>query len=449
MSFASAPFLFFLAFGLWLYAAVPEKRRGLTLLTLGLIWYATWNWKWPMLMIGVTAANYLVLKLQERSVKIAGRWFFISLLMVDFGVLVIAKLYDRAPFGFSFFSFMLAAFIIDVWRGSLRERPKSFGDFLLSFSFFPFLMSGPIERYNHIGPQLNNLQKLNFKYICDGILVFAYGFLKYYFLSEPLDHLAGALFEPRNLSVPALVLGGLVKTLQAYVEFSSYCDMGRGAAKCFGIDLLPNFRPIYYARDPNDFWLRWNITLGTWVRDYVSFPAMLHFGRWMSNYAVIMIAYFIVGLWHGFSMNWILFGLFNGVLISIFLGARRSVFLRRPKAAKVWGIILVWLMLVGNGILQDAHAWSLLERVVNPLRLRDRAPLDLAMAQMSILAPYLCVLAIVDFWQEKTGDLDFYLRFAMLWRVSGALVFVWWFLTALSGGSLLHLEPLPPVYFRF
>lgn len=446
MSFASAQFPFFVAFGLWFYSIFPNERKLWALLLLTLAWYATWNWFWPVAVLAMTAGNYAALKWQERA-AFQPRIFFGSLLTINVLILVIAKISGFAPFGFSFFSFMLIAFLLDAWRGALRERPGSFIEYLTAVSFFPMLMGGPIERYNHLGPQLKRLRRLDFDHICDGILVFAFGFLKYYFLSDSLNRLVSQLFE--NSGFDALLIGGCLRTLQAYVEFSSYCDMGRGVAKCFGIQLLPNFRPIYYAKDPNDFWLRWNITLGTWIRDYVSFPAMLHFGRRVSQYLIIMLAYLVVGLWHGFASNWILFGLFNGALISLYFWLQKTVLLKRPRAVQALGFFLVWVMLVGNGILQDAGAWSLLEKTFHHFLLSDGSIVEILLAQLTPLAPYLAVLAVFDFLQEKKGDIDFYLRFAREARVGGAVAFVCWFIVMLYGGNLLELKPPPPVYFRF
>lgn len=452
MIYHSAEFIFFVAFTLYFFHITPARFRVLVLLIASLFWYSSWSPLWLLVFSGLFILNHFTMKLFGRPEK-KHPWFFPTLIALDVLIFVALKTLPlwqnhlEAPYGVSFFMMMLLALVFDRWR-----QPSASGDFLpswLMLMFFPLLVSGPIERGKNIFPQLGDSLALRWRSLADGILVFAYGFAKHFFLAAPLAVPMRDLFEHGHLGPAELALAALLSTLQAYLDFSSYCDMGRGAALCFGVRVSFNFRPFYYARSPHDFWQRWNISIGTWMRDYFTMPLLLRFGRRVRPAWLVFFSFVLIGLWHGLQWNWLCFGVFNGLLVALYLGLQSWLRTSR-RAVFAGGLLLALVLFVGNGLWQHPEALALLRASVHESQPGMAAFfLPEWQSAMKALLPAFILLFIFEFWQERRGNLDFYLElpapFKALLATSCVLAFL----------AMLHFNVLPdykidlPLYFRF
>lgn len=237
------------------------------------------------------------------------------------------------PLGVSFYVFQTSGYLIDAYRG--KEASKSLPEYALFVSWFPQMVQGPINRYNKLQPQLlegNDFRADNLKY---GIQLMMWGMLKKVFIADPL---AGAVEEIygnyAQYGGAVIFLGAALYCLQLYCDFSGGTDLVRGVSGLFGVEMAENFRRPYFARSIDEFWRRWHISLGEWMKDYLFYPLALskpinrlgrqfkkRFGNYLGKLAgsclSTVVVFLAVGVWQGPGLSNIAYGLWNGGLISL------------------------------------------------------------------------------------------------------------------------------------
>tara|TARA_Y100000590_G_scaffold401389_1_gene486205 strand:+ start:2446 stop:3921 length:1476 start_codon:yes stop_codon:yes gene_type:complete len=245
------------------------------------------------------------------------------------------------PIGISFYTFQSLSYIIDIWRGNL-EPSKSLKEYAFFVAFFPPLVAGPILRASNFLPQLrekisnsNSTQILkqfvitntNLKF---GITLMTLGFVKKMFFSDNIAPLVNNIFSnPIGMESSSIMLGTIAFGVQLYCDFSGYSDIAIGAAAILGFKIPLNFNKPFFATSPSDFWGRWHISLSTWVRDYLYYP--LVFKNRKSSGIVflgLLVSMFLMGLWHGASWNFIIWGGIHGIFLALYTILRKSF----PKA---------------------------------------------------------------------------------------------------------------------
>ncbi len=226
------------------------------------------------------------------------------------------------PIGISFYTFQAMSYVIDVYRGDteVQRNPIYFGTYV---SLFPQLIAGPIVRYKDVANELEHRRE-NIPQFADGIKLFAIGLAKKVLIANQMAALWAVL---RDTSATNGVLGswvGLIAfTLQIYFDFCGYSEMAIGLGRMFGFEFLKNFDYPYISKSVSEFWRRWHISLGTWFREYVYIPLggnRKGLARLFLNTAIV---WFLTGLWHGASWNFVLWGMYFGILIcleKLFLG---------------------------------------------------------------------------------------------------------------------------------
>ena len=238
------------------------------------------------------------------------------------------------PLGISFYTFQAVAYLMDVYNEKFQNE-KNFFRYLLFISFFPQLIQGPINRYDKTGKELSEIHNFDFDNIKQGLLQFLYGIMKKYVVADTLVNFIDAIFDSPYNNYPGsiIVAGILMYSVYQYADFSGGIDMVLGIAKIFGINMQPNFRQPYFSISLADFWRRWHISLGLWMKDYVFYPLALtkgmqklgkkctkvskHFGRAIPAGIANIIVFFIVGIWHGPELHYVLWGLYNGLVIAL------------------------------------------------------------------------------------------------------------------------------------
>lgn len=237
------------------------------------------------------------------------------------------------PIGISFYTLQEISYIVDVQRGKYEPDSNIF-KFMLFMSYFPQIVQGPIARYNKLAWQLYEGHKFDFRRLCFGSQLILWGFFKKLVIADRLAIPVDTLFSHANrYEGPILFLGAVFYGLQVYADFSSGMDIARGFSEIIGIELELNFEQPYFAKSIEEFWRRWHITLGAWMRDYVFYPlslsksfgklggfirrhGMISLGNKFPSFLSMFIVYFFVGFWHGAKWTFIVYGVWNGIFIA-------------------------------------------------------------------------------------------------------------------------------------
>lgn len=336
MVFSSLTFLMlFLPAVLLIYFAVPRQGKNAVLFIFSLLFYA---WGEPIyvgLMIFSTVLDYtcgwLVEKYRGTSKQKIGLLisvftnlsllfffkytdFFIGTINTVFGT-DIAMLNLPLPIGISFYTFQTMSYTIDVYRGDAKVQKNilSFGAYV---SLFPQLIAGPIVRYQDVADQLNE-RTHSFDRFGDGVKRFVTGLGKKVLLANNIGLLWDAISKTaaENLTTLAAWLGIIAFAFQIYFDFSGYSDMAIGLGKMFGFEFLENFNYPYTSKSVTEFWRRWHISLGTWFRDYIYIPLGGNRKGLPIQIRNIAIVWLLTGFWHGASWNYVLWGVFYGLLL--------------------------------------------------------------------------------------------------------------------------------------
>lgn len=219
------------------------------------------------------------------------------------------------PIGISFFTFHAISYLVDIYRGKSRAQ-RSFFALALYISFFPQLVAGPIVRYNFIEKYLTKRRE-NWFFVSYGIRRFIIGLGKKIIIANPLGELADTIFAAQitDISTPIAWVGIVCYTLQIYFDFSGYSDMAIGLARIFGLKFPENFNYPYISKSIKEFWRRWHMSLSAWFRDYVYIPLGGNRVSLSRQYFNLVLVFFLCGLWHGASWNFVVWGLFHGLFL--------------------------------------------------------------------------------------------------------------------------------------
>ena len=326
MLFSSIPFLYyFLPAVIAVYFAAPRGAKNTVLLLFSLIFYGWGEPKLLFLMIFTILLFWGCGLAMGRAgeQKIRKRWLLVSVvisvaLLGLFNALTglgIPMLRLALPVGISFYTFQCLSYTIDVYRGEVPPQKNilSFGAYV---AMFPQLIAGPIVRYSDIARQLENRTHSREEFFA-GLRRFLVGLSKKVILADNFALLAKLFRESDEKSVLFYWLYALAFLFNIYFDFSGYSDMAIGLGRIFGFDFPENFNYPYLSKSVTEFWRRWHMTLGSWFRDYVYIPMggnRVSKGRWVFN---ILTVWMLTGLWHGAAWNFVLWGLFFGVMLMI------------------------------------------------------------------------------------------------------------------------------------
>ncbi len=339
MVFSSLLFLFFFftAF-LLLYFGLPKQCRNYVLLFFSLLFYAWGEPVYVLLMIGMSFSDYLLGRLLQRydADDKKRKAFLISAVVIDLGCLAFFKYTDflldtgnrifsldlplaniALPIGISFFTFQTMSYTIDLYRREVTAE-KNYLDYLTYVSMFPQLIAGPIVRYSTVREEIHHriVRKDEF---FDGGRRFLFGLLKKVLIANQLGQLwdAAKAVPAGELTMAFAWLGAIAFTLQLYFDFSAYSDMAIGLGHMLGFHFLENFRYPLASDSVTEFWRRWHISLSTWFRDYVYIPLGGNRCSKPRHLLNIFIVWFLTGMWHGASWNFIFWGLYYGILLCL------------------------------------------------------------------------------------------------------------------------------------
>ena len=353
MLFSSITFLYyFLPIFLIAYYVTPKKYKNITILIFSLIFYFLGEPRYIIVLLLSCIINYILSKKIEKSNH--SKKYLILALIYNIGQLLIFKYTDffisninnilntnipytyiTMPIGISFFTFQALGYIIDVYNKK-HKSASNILEFMTYISLFPQLIAGPIVRYSDVSEELKN-RKENFDKFGNGVRRFTIGLAKKVLLANVLGELATTLSET---TVVASWIKQISYTMQIYFDFSGYSDMAIGIGLMIGFKFLENFNYPLIASSITDFWRRWHMSLSYWFRDYVYIPLggnRVSQIKWIRN---IFIVWFLTGFWHGASWNFILWGLYFGIILIIEKKFLKK-YLDKTKVIKYFYTILI------------------------------------------------------------------------------------------------------------
>ncbi len=382
MSYTSLNYLLYVAVCLIVYGIAPKKFRWVVLLAASMGFYAIVCMKYIGFVILTAATTFAGGLGLEKYISVSdayvksqkGKWskeeknaykdkatrnkklICAAVLVLNFGILAFLKYYNFfadslnvilkhfggkipnlglfLPLGISFYTFQSMGYIIDIYRKKYKAE-RNPAKFLLFVSFFPQIVQGPISFYSNLASQLYEGNKLKFENFKQGVLLITWGFFKKLIIADRLAQTVSTIpGEHRKYSGTVVLVTALIYALQLYADFSGGIDISRGVAQLFGINMAENFKRPYFSKDISEYWHRWHITLGGWLREYLFYPVAMSkpfqkmgknlkakFGMKISKVVPVSIAslitFIVVGVWHGANWKYVAFGVWNGGIIMI------------------------------------------------------------------------------------------------------------------------------------
>ena len=354
MVFSSIPFLYyFLPIVLALYFLSPRPLKNPVLLVSSLIFYGWGEPRYVFLMLVTVALGYVFgLLIEKFRGRVLSKVFLVLSVLssilglmyfkyADFFISNFNKLTGLSvpllklvlPIGISFYTFQILSYTVDVYRGNVcaQKNPFTLATYV---ALFPQLIAGPIVRYSDIENQLTDREH-SFSKVSDGFKRLIIGISKKLLIANTLGEFCEAFTSSTDLSVLYYWVFAAAYMLQIYFDFSGYSDMAIGLGKILGFDFMENFKYPFISKSITEFWRRWHISLGSWFRDYVYIPLggnRLGKMRLLFN---IFVVWFLTGFWHGAEWNFIIWGLYFGILLTL----EKFFFLKHLEKHKLLGHI--------------------------------------------------------------------------------------------------------------
>ena len=391
MTYTSLNFIFFVLATALVYFVLPFKKyRWTVLLAASIFFYCTWSYQLGAFMLFTTLSTYLIAlwlskasakskavlkahksewsrddkKKYKNKTKVRMRLIMTLALLLNFGILAFLKYYNFfagslndilgafsldfsapslkliLPFGISFYTFQSMGYIVDVYREK-TEAQKNPLKLLLFVSFFPQIIQGPISIYDQLAVQLFEGHDFDFTRFKHGCELIMWGFFKKLVIADrAVIPITAVTAEFNKFGGTTLTFTILLYALQLYADFSGGIDISRGVAQIFGVDMIDNFKRPYFSRSINEYWRRWHISLGAWLKNYLFYPVAMsnafitaskkmkgtrfgktaagaHISKVLPTSVASLIVFLVVGIWHGASWKYVAFGAWNGLIIMV------------------------------------------------------------------------------------------------------------------------------------
>ncbi len=344
MQFNSLEYLIFFMMMIFVYHTIPHRHRWKLLLAGSYYFYMCWKVEYVVLIALSTMVDYwAAIRMSEKLVKSERKPFLYLSLLVNLGLLFFFKYYTffseniellfsqfnlfynlreydlLLPVGISFYTFQTLSYSIDVYRGDTKAE-RHLGYFALYVSYFPQLVAGPIERSSSLIPQLRKDRETSPNDLRFGVYKILLGFFKKLVLADTCAHYVDLVFG--NMAAASGIQVFIAMNLfavQIYGDFSGYTDIAIGSARLMGIRLMENFKRPMWVRSFSEFWNKWHISLTRWIEDYMQRPLMNMYPKANKNMVykaiVVLVVMVVIGLWHGAKWTFVLFGLYNAVIL--------------------------------------------------------------------------------------------------------------------------------------
>lgn len=444
MSFDTLSFWIYLIPLLIVYWLVPRRWQNFILLFSSYAFYASWDWKFLLLLIISTGTDFFTGHLAKADHRQSVRRLGVILsLVVNLGLLLTFKYYNffidefkefipfqfltsnfiiemALPIGISFYTFQTISYTIDIYRKRLSPA-KSLLDFSVFVAFFPQLVAGPIERAHRLLPQIQSPRIFKWQDITAGSLICLQGLFKKIYVANALYFPIEAVFQNKApVPAPMMLAAAVLITFQVYTDFSGYSDIARGLSKMLGINITINFKPFYLSLNPSKFWQRWHISLTLWIRDYLILSLKKAKQSPLMTDLHIFIVLIAVGIWHAPTWNWLLFGTFNGLMIVLYRQISRYSRKRRikypaPVKAACGAAVLLFMCIV-NGLLHRSNTMDLVEHSFRSI-MGDWTSWRGAYDLLRYAALFILPLSFFEALQEYYKDYDLAVHLSFFFKV--------------------------------
>lgn len=464
MVFSSLVFMFaYLPITLLAYYLVPRQGRNIFLFIVNLIFYGWGEPKLVLLMVFNIFFNYiggwLVDKYRADAKK--KKLFLILTCVLDIGILAVFKytgmitetlnmlpflnipeLQISLPIGISFYTFQTMSYVIDVYRDDAPVS-KNFINFGTYVALFPQLIAGPIVRYRDVAEQLVNRRE-TLEMFTKGVKLFMVGLAKKVIIANTMGTLTTNIFATTDENgVVGTWVDMIAYTFQIYFDFSGYSDMACGLGNMMGFEFLKNFNYPYIAKSITDFWRRWHISLSTWFKEYVYIPLGGNRKGVKRQILNLLIVWGLTGLWHGAAYNFVLWGLYYGLLLILEKFVLKKFLDRLPSF--VQHIYTLFIIIVGWGLFYFTDVGQLGEFMVDLFNFGNGICGDQAFNLIMSNLPMLIIAAVASTPLA-----------AMLYTRFEHTRFMWipetlycMGVLAVSTASLVNQSYNPFLYFRF
>lgn len=336
MSFNSLGFMLFFPIVVSVYFLLVPSKRQLWLLIINYYFYLSWDIRYVFVIVAITCITYVSARMMNKKNKklllaicitsnliILGSFKYLEFAItnisrlfeiVNININVIEKPYSIVvPIGISFYTLQALGYVIDVYRKK-TEPEENFIKYALYVSFFPTMLSGPIERSTNLLKQIQQGTKFSYDGVKKGLLLMGYGYFEKLLIANKVSELVNNAYD-NYLSIPgaALAFAAILYGVQIYADFSGYSHIAIGAAKVMGFDLIQNFKQPYFARNIKEFWKRWHISLSSWFQDYVYISLGGSRKGTIRTYCNLMITFCVSAIWHGAGWKYIVWGGLHGI----------------------------------------------------------------------------------------------------------------------------------------
>ncbi|GAB1418708.1 MBOAT family O-acyltransferase [Bacteroidales bacterium] len=472
MVFSSSLFLlYFLPLFLVFYYLSPRFLKNYVALLASIFFYAWGAPDFIFIVLASIVADFYIVKVMHRSTGSKKKWltglsvalnigmllyfkyanFFVENLDVvlqQFGIGPLSWTHVALPIGISFFSFQKMTYAVDVYR-KVHEPLQRVSDLALYILMFPQLIAGPIVRFNEIAGQLvDRRYNENADNRLTGFFRFTLGLAKKVLLANPLGAFADSVFaaDTASLSSPTLWIGILAYAFQIYYDFAGYSDMAVGLGRMIGFDFVENFNNPYISQNISEFWRRWHMSLGRWMRDYLYIPLGGNKVSPKRMYFNLWVVFLISGFWHGAAWNFIIWGGFHG----LFLIADRLFLLKFYKAIGKFPSVLITFVitLVGWVLFRSENMVQVWDFTTGMFSFKSGNSLFVSReVWMTMIAAaifgFLAYFPQVENWQVRILAKEQSLK-TMIWMTVAAIAFF-----VLSLGAITSSGFNPFIYFRF
>lgn len=433
MVFTSLNFLLFFPAVIFLFYITPIKYRWVTLLVASYFFYLNIEPVFGLLTALITLSTYFFTGLieKEQNDKKRSRYLYLNIIIVllplfffkyftaindgifnllDFYEIrwVLPKITFLLPVGISFYTFMAIGYTIDVYNEEI-EAEKNIGIVALFISFFPLILSGPIERAQNMIPQFKSNLKLNPANFTEGFKLMLWG----YFMKLVIADRLGIYVDTIHSNIErhngdTILLTSFLYPVQMYADLGGYSLIAIGVSKILGLNVMPNFNRPFFAISMAEFWRRWHMSLITWLTDYVYTPLAFSFRKY-GVYGIIialMITFILSGIWHGATLNFVFWGLLQGIFLSIeaLLTNRKNKLvsqynLRSKFLYILFSIVLTNILFSVSMIFSRASTFQDSLSIVNKI-VSERGPLFLDKTTLAYASIGVFMLLLSEFRDE-------------------------------------------------
>jgi D-alanyl-lipoteichoic acid acyltransferase DltB (MBOAT superfamily) len=476
VTFTSLNFLVFFPAVAVAFYALPARYRWISILFASYFFYINIKPVFVVLLAGITLSTYIMTRLiddttieqRKRNLMVINIVFILlPLFFYKYFGAINANIIDLMgsfnlrwplpeislllPVGISFYTFMAIGYTVDVYNEEIKAE-KNIGIVALFISFFPLILSGPIERAGNMIPQFKKSGPLNFDNIVSGMKIMLWGYFMKLVVADRLGiYIDGVYNDLGNHNGTSVLIASGLYPFQVYADLGGYSLIAIGTAKVLGFDVMQNFRRPFFATTMSDFWRRWHISLISWLTDYIYTPLSFTF-RKMKVWGIVialLVTFVLSGLWHGATLPFLLWGLMQGIFLSLeaLTAKRRNAIERRFNLTRqIWyiipGIFLTFLMFSSTLMISRLPDMGSVILVYKKLLFSSGMPyLDFTTLSVAMIG--LTIILIKDFKDEYfPGRIQFFNNKYIAVRYSSyiLILFMVLLLGVFSGNSFIYFQ---------